>query len=178
MPGSRKFHTRQNQARGTGRQGMAPRMTELCSTRTSGNLAFGSCDIMHSHVISNKKNSLTSKNGSKILYLCRTSRSTGCNNNFRFGKRYPRTSDKGGGTTLVRLCLARVFLVRCCASARLQLHLQQPNARRQIAPHLLSGGQQTVDSAGATLDFLVQHLISRNLSRKRPHLFKKHFSCD
>jgi hypothetical protein len=41
--------------------------------------------------------------------------------------------------------------------------------RRQIAPHLLSGGQQTVDSAGATLDFLVQHLISRN----RPHLLKK-----
>lgn len=104
------------------------------------------------------------------------SRSTGCNNNnFRFGKRC--TSDRGGGATLVRLCLARVFLVRCCVSLRLQLHLQQPNARRQIAPHLLSGGQQTVASAGATLDFLVQHLISRNLSRKRMHLSeKKHFA--
>lgn len=45
VPGSRKFHTRQNQASGTGRQGMAPRMTELCSTKTSGNLAFGSCGI-------------------------------------------------------------------------------------------------------------------------------------
>lgn len=80
---------------------------------------------------------------------------------------YSRTSDKGGGATLVRLCLARVFFVRCCVSARLQL--QQPNTRRQIAPHLLSGGQQTVGSVGATLDFLVQHLISCNLE----HLLEK-----
>lgn len=82
----------------------------------------------------------------------------------------PHTSDKGGGTTLVRLCLARVFFVRCCVSARLQL--QQPNTRRQIAPHLLSGGQQTVGSAGATLDFLVQHLTSCNPE----HLLEKYIT--
>lgn len=106
--------------------------------------------------------------------------STKCNNNnFRFDKRCPCTSDKGGGATLVRLCLARVFFMRFCVSARLQLHLQQPNMRRQIAPHLLSGGQQTVDSAGATLDFLVQlHLTqqSRSLSRRLTHLSGKHFA--
>ena len=102
-------------------------------------------------------------------------------NNFYFNKKYPCTSDKGGGATLVRLCLARVFFVRC--SARLQLHLQQLNARRQSTPHLLSGGQQTVGSVGAILDFLVQHLSSRNLSRKdkdprsfvRTHLWVKRF---
>lgn len=82
------------------------------------------------------------------------------------------TSDKGGGATLVRLCLARVFFVRSCVSARLQL--QQPNTRRQIAPHFLSGGQQMVVSAGATLDFLVQHFISRN----PVHLLEKSISLD
>jgi len=61
-----------------------------------------------------------------------------CNNNNSHFKECSRTSDKGGGATLVRLCLARVFFVRCCVSARLQLHLQQLNARRQIAPHLRS----------------------------------------
>lgn len=81
---------------------------------------------------------------------------------------FTRTSVNTGGTTLVRLCLARIFflVVRDCALARLQL--QQPIRRRQIAPNLLSGGQHAVaDSAGATLDFLVQHFISRN----RAHLF-------
>jgi len=78
-----------------------------------------------------------------------------------------RTSDKGGGATLVRLCLARVFLVRCCASWRLQL--QRANMRRQIAPNLLSGGQQALDSAGATLDLLAQHLASR----RRAHLSQR-----
>lgn len=116
-PGSRTFHTRQNQARGTGRQGMAPRIRELCSTRTSGNLHFGS-------------------------------------------------SDSGGGATLVRLCLARMLLVRS-ASARLHLHLS--NSLRQIAPNLLSGGQQTTGSAGATLDLFAQHFISR--SRLHLHRF-------
>ena len=77
------------------------------------------------------------------------------------------SSDSGGGATLVRLCLARMFLVRSISAFR--LHLQLSNTRLQIAPNLLSGGQQTVASAGAILDLLEQHLTS--LSRLHLHLF-------
>lgn len=68
------------------------------------------------------------------------------------------TSDRGGGATLVRLCLARMLLARSASAFR--LHLQLSNRRRQMAPNRLSGGQQTAASAGATLDLLEQHFIS------------------
>lgn len=42
-PGSRTLHIRQNQATGIGRQGIAPRITELCSIKTSSSLSFVSC---------------------------------------------------------------------------------------------------------------------------------------
>lgn len=70
------------------------------------------------------------------------------------------TSDRGGGATLVRLCLARMLLV-CWASDLLQ-HLQHEKSLPQRAPHLLSGGQQGVLSTGEIRDARRQHLHSRN----------------
>jgi len=85
VPGSRTFQIRQNQARGTGRQGMAPRMTELCSTRTSGILAFGSCGQV-SRVINEKRLSNFQSDIQSCSSRLRRAVVKGCSRNVRSWK--------------------------------------------------------------------------------------------
>lgn len=46
-PGKKMLKNRQNQAQNTGRHGIAPRIRELCSTRTSGIFDLGSLKQIH-----------------------------------------------------------------------------------------------------------------------------------